>query len=58
MGKKSTLAFSCAALDEKHPQVVAVTPSVNGVPLPRLVSEFERMKEYEPVGGGIWRNSP
>ena len=38
-------------LDEKLPQVLAVTPSVNGIPLPKLVSEFESARHYEPAGG-------
>jgi hypothetical protein len=33
-----------------HPQVLAIIPKVNGVPLPQLVSEFEKVKAYEPAG--------
>jgi hypothetical protein len=53
MGKKDKdiVSFSCATFDEKVPQVLAVAPSVNGIPLPQLVSEFERARHYEPAGG-------
>ena len=55
MGKKEKdiVSFSCATFDEKLPEVLAVTPSVNGIPLPQLISEFEGARHYEPAGGYV-----
>jgi hypothetical protein len=50
MSKKDTVSFCCGTFDENHPQVLAIISKVNGVPLPQLVSEFEKVKAYEPAG--------
>jgi hypothetical protein len=34
-----------------HPDVHTITPLVSGVPLPDLISEFEKAENYEPAGG-------
>ena len=51
VGKKDIVTFSCGTFDEKHPQVLAITPFVNDFPLTQLVSRFEEAQSYEPAGG-------
>jgi hypothetical protein len=51
MSQKDIVSFCRGIFDENHPQVLAVVPAVNGVPLPQLVTEFEKAKDYEPAGG-------
>ena len=51
MGKKDIVSFSYGTFDENHPQVLAVTPSANGIPLSALVTKFEEANNYEPAGG-------
>ena len=51
MDKKDIVSFLYGSFDENHSKVLAVTPSVNGVRLPDLVTKFEEAKNYEPVGG-------
>ena len=51
MDKKDIVSFLYGSFDENHSKVLAVTPSVNGVRLPDLVTKFEEARNYEPVGG-------
>jgi hypothetical protein len=48
MGQKDMVSFSCEVVGESS---LAIIPLVNDVPLTRLVSEFEKTRSYEPVGG-------
>ena len=51
MDKKDIVSFLYGSFDENDSKVLAVTPAVNGVRLPDLVTKFEEAKNYEPVGG-------
>jgi hypothetical protein len=51
MNKKDIVSFACGVFDEKHPQVLAVTPFVNHLSLTEMISDFEKAKSYQPIGG-------
>jgi hypothetical protein len=36
---------------EDHPEELSLTPVVSGIPLTQLVTDFERERNFDPVGG-------
>jgi hypothetical protein len=53
--KKDVVFFSCAELNDKQSNVLAITPQVNDILLVQLVADFEKAHDYTPAGayGGI-----
>ncbi|HZB89227.1 MAG TPA: hypothetical protein VE291_11250, partial [Terracidiphilus sp.] len=46
-----TLSFRIQPLGTTSPDVLAITPALDGLLLTQLIEEFERAQGFEPAGG-------
>jgi hypothetical protein len=47
MNKKERISFTIQPVE----QTLAITPAVDGTPLPEIIAAFEREQHFEPAGG-------
>ena len=51
MNPLTKLSFQVEPLDARQPAVLALTPVLDGIPLTRLVDDFEKAQGFDAAGG-------